>query len=83
MKKANIYNVVIKDKSAKEGKVQITCIAESLTEAIHVAVPAIWNSELNKYDFIKYKESDILSILLVESGVGVQDYIPEYNKEEE
>ena len=83
MKKANIYKVVIKDKSAKEGKVQITCIAESLTEAIHVAVPAIWNSELNKYDFIKYKESDILSILLVESGVGVQDYIPEYNKEEE
>ena len=40
MKKANIYKVVIKDESAKEGKVQITCIAESLTEAIHVAVPA-------------------------------------------
>ena len=83
MKKANIYKVVIKDKSAKEGKVQITCVAESLTEAIRVTAPAIWNSELNKFDFIKYKESDILSILLVESGVGVQDYISEYNKEEE
>lgn len=83
MKKANIYKVVIKDKSAKDGKVQITCVAESLTEVIRTTAPAIWNSELNKYDFIKYKESDILSILLVESGVDVQDYISEYNQEEE
>ena len=82
MKKANIYKVVIKDKSAKGGKVQITCVAENLTEVIRVTAPAIWNSELNKYDFIKYKESDILEILLVESGVYVQDYISEYNKEE-
>ena len=83
MKKANIYKIVIKDKSAKEDKVQITCVAESLTEAIHVIAPAIWNSELNKYDFIKYKESDILEFLLVESDVMVQYYISEYNKEEE
>lgn len=83
MKKANIYKVAIKDKSAKEGKVQITCVAENLTEVIRTTAPAIWNSELNKYDFIKYKESDILSILLVESDVCVQDYISEYNKEEE
>lgn len=82
MKKANIYKVVIKDKSAKEGKVKITCVAENLTEAVRTTAPVIWNSELNKYDFIKYKESDILEILLVESGVCVQDYIPEYNKEE-
>ena len=82
MKKANIYKVVIKDKSAKEGKVQITCVAEGLTEAIRVTAPAIWNSELNKYDFIKYKESDIIEIMLVESGVCVQDYISEYNQEE-
>ena len=82
MKKANIYKVSIKDKSVKEGKVQITCVAESLAEAIRVAAPTIWNSELNKLEIVKYKESDILEILLVESGVCVQDYIPEYNKEE-
>lgn len=82
MKKANIYKAIIKDKSAEEGKVQITCVAEDLTEAIRVTAPTIWNSELNKYEFIKYKESDILSILLVESGVCVQDYISEYNQEE-
>ena len=83
MKKANIYKVVIKDKSAKEGKAKITCVAESVAEAVHVATPTIWNSELNKYDFVKYKENDILEILLVESGVSVQDYISEYNQEEE
>ena len=82
MKKANIYKVSIKDKSTKEGKVQITCVAESLAEAIRVAAPTIWNSELNKLKVVKYKESDILEILLVESGVCVQDYISEYNKEE-
>ena len=82
MKKANIYKVVIKDESAKEGKIQITCVAESVTEAIRVTAPTIWNSELNKYDFVKYKENDILEILLVENGVCVQDYISEYNQEE-
>ena len=82
MKKANIYKVSIKDKSVKEGKVQITCVAENLTEVIRTTAPAIWNSELNKYDFVKYKENDILEILLVENGVCVQDYISEYNQEE-
>ena len=55
---------------------------ENLTEVIRTTAPAIWNSELNKYDFVKYKENDILEILLVESGVCVQDYIPEYEQEE-
>ena len=82
MKKANIYKVVIKDKSAKEGKVQITCVAENIAEAVRIATPTIWNSELNKREVFKYKESDILEILLVESGVTVQDYISEYNQEE-
>ena len=82
MKKANIYKVVIKDKSAKEGKVQITCVADCVAEAVRTTVPVIWNSKLNKYEAIKYKESDILEILLVESGVCVQDYISEYNQEE-
>ena len=82
MKKANIYKVVIKDESAKNGKVQITCVAENITEVIRTTAPTIWNSTLNKCDFVKYKENDILEILLVESGVCVQDYISEYNKEE-
>ena len=82
MKKANIYKVVIKDKSAKEGKVQITCVAESVVEAVHVATPTIWNSELNKREVFFFFLSDILEILLVESGVSVQDYISEYNQEE-
>ena len=83
MKKANIYKVVIKDKSAKDGKIKITCVAENLTEAVRTTAPEIWNSELNKYEAIKYKESDILEILLVESGVCVQDYISDYKEEEE
>lgn len=83
MKKANIYKAVIKDKSAEEGKVQITCVAENIAEAVRIATPTIWNSELNKYEVIKYKESDIIEIMLVESGVCVQDYISEYNQEEE
>lgn len=83
MKKANIYKVVIKDKSAKEGKVKITCVAECVSEVINIATPTTWNSELNKYEVIKYKESDILEIILVESGVSVQNYISEYNQEEE
>ena len=83
MKKANIYKVVIKDKSAKEGKVQITCVAESLADAIHTAAPTIWNSELNRSEVVKYKENDILEIKLIESKVYVQDYIPDYKEEEE
>ena len=83
MKKANIYKVSIKDKSVKEGKVQITCVSESLSEVINVAAPQIWHSELNKYENVKYKQSDILEIKLIESDVLVQDYISDYNPEEE
>ena len=83
MKKANIYKVLLKDLSTKDGKIQITCVAESLADAIRTAAPTIWNSELNRSEVVKYKESDILEILLVESGVVVQDYISEYNQEEE
>lgn len=83
MKKANIYKVSVKDKSVKEGKVQITCVAESLSEVIDVAAPRIWNSELNKFEDVKYKQSDILEIKLIESNVIVQDYISDYKPEEE
>lgn len=82
MKKANIYKVVVKDKSVKDGKVQVICIAESLADAIRTVAPTIFNSELKEYKVVKYKESDILEILLLESGAIVQDYISEYKEEE-
>ena len=82
MKKANIYKVAVKDKSVRDGKVQIICIAESVADAIHTVAPTIFNSELKEYKVVKYKESDILEILLLESGALVQDYISEYKEEE-
>ena len=83
MKKANIYKVSIKDKSVKEGKVQITCVATSLQEAISIVTPYIWNSNTNKAEYMKYKENDVIGVILVESGVTVQNYIPDYKEEEE
>ena len=81
MKKANIYKVVVKDKSVKDGKVQIICIAESVADAIRTVAPTIFNSELKEYEVVKYKESDILEILLLADGACVQDYISEYKEE--
>ena len=83
MKKANIYKVSVKDKSVKEGKIQITCVATSLSEAVTTIAPYVWNSDTHKSEYIKYKESDIIEIKLVEAEVNVQDYIPDYKKEEE
>lgn len=83
MKKANIYKVSVKDKSVKEGKIQITCVATSLSEAVTTVAPYVWNSDTQKPEYIKYKESDIIEIKLVEAEVNVQDYIPDYKKEEE
>ena len=82
MKKANIYKVSLKDLSTKDGKIQITCVATNLQEAITTAAPYIWNTDTNKAEYIKYKENDILEIRLVESGVTVQDYISNYKEEE-
>ena len=83
MKKANIYKVSIKDKSAKEGKIQITCVATSLSEAVTTVAPTVWNPDTQNVEYIKYKESDIIEVKLVEAEVNVQDYIPDYKKEEE
>lgn len=83
MKKANIYKVSVKDKSAKEGKTQITCVATSLSEAVTTAAPAVWNPDTQKLEYIKYKESDVIEVKLVETEVNVQDYISDYKKEEE
>lgn len=83
MKKANIYKVSVKDKSVKEGKIQITCVATSLSEAVTTVAPYFWNPDTQKSEYIKYKESDIIEIKLVEAEVNVQDYIPDYKKEEE
>ena len=83
MKKANIYKVSLKDLSTKDGKIQITCVATNLQEAISIATPYIWNSNTNKAEYIKYKENDVIGVILVESGVTVQNYIPDYKEEEE
>lgn len=83
MKKANIYKVSVKDKSVKEGKIQITCVATSLSEAVTTVAPSIWNNDTQKLEYIKYKESDVIEVKLVEAGVNVQDYISDYKEEEE
>ena len=83
MKKANIYKVSLKDLSTKDGKIQITCVAINLQEAISTVTPYIWNSNTNKAEYVKYKENDVIEIKLVESGVAVQNYIPDYKEEEE
>ena len=82
MKKANIYKVSLKDLSTKDGKIQITCGATNLQEAISTVTPYIWNSNTNKAEDIKYKENDVIGVILVESGVTVQNYIPDYKEEE-
>ena len=74
---------IAKDKSVKEGKIQITCVAESLSEAINTIAPLVWNSDTNKSEYIKYKESDVIEVKLVETGVTIQNYISDYKEEEE
>ena len=82
MKKANIYKVSLKDLSTKDGKIQITCVAVNLQEAISTVTPYVWNSNTNKAEYIKYKENDVIEVILVESEVTVQNYIPDYKEEE-
>lgn len=82
MKKANIYKVSLKDLSTKDGKIQITCVATNLQEAISTVTPFIWNNNTNKAEYVKYNENDVIEIKLVESGVTVQNYIPDYKEEE-
>lgn len=83
MKKANIYKISVKDKSAKEGKIQITCVATSLSEAVTTAAPSFYNLTTQKVEYVKYKESDVIEVKLIESEVNVQDYIYDYKEEEE
>ena len=81
MKKANIYQVYVKDNSVKEGKTKITCVAETLNDIIELVAPFTWNQELNKSEFIKYEVTDIIEVKLLESNVIVQNYIPDYKEE--
>ena len=81
MKKANIYQVYVKDNSVKEGKTKITCVAETLNDIMDLVAPFTWNQELNKSEFIKYKVTDIIEVKLIESNVLVQNYIPDYKEE--
>ena len=81
MKKANIYQVYVKDNSVKEGKTKITCVAETLNDIVELIAPVTWNQELNKREAIKYDVTDIIEVKLIESNVLVQNYIPEYKEE--
>lgn len=81
MKKANIYQVYIKDNSVKEGKTKITCVAETLNDIIGLVAPFTWDQELNKREAIKYDVNDIIEVKLIESNVLVQNYIPDYKEE--
>ena len=81
MKKANIYQVYVKDNSVKEGKTKITCVAETLNDIMEIVAPTIWNQELNKREAIKYDITDIIEVKLIESNVLVQNYIPDYKEE--
>lgn len=83
MKKANIYKLSIKDKSTKEGRIQITCVATNVHEAVTTATPTFWNTDTQKTEYVKYKENDVIDVKLVEENVIVQNYISDYNEEEE
>ena len=80
MKKANIYKVSIKDKSAKESKKEIICVATNISKVIDTISPSVWNNDTQKSEYVKYKENDIIEVKLVEEGVIVQDYIPDYEE---
>ena len=64
MKKANIYQVYVKDNSVKEGKTKITCVAETLNDIIELVAPFTWNQELNKREAIKYDVTDMRNAVL-------------------
>lgn len=81
MKKANIYQVYVKDNSVKECKIKITCVAETINDIIELVAPYTWNQELNKSEAIKYEITDIIEVKLIESNVLVQNYIPDYKEE--
>ena len=78
MKKANIYKVSIKDKSAKESKKEIICVATNISKVIDTISPSVWNNDTQNSEYVKYKENDVIEVKLVEEGVIVQDYIPDY-----
>ena len=80
MKKANIYKVSIKDKSAKESKKEIICVATSLYDVINTVALRVWNNDTQNSEYVKYKENDVIEVKLVEEGVIVQDYIPDYEE---
>ena len=80
MKKANIYKVSIKDKSAKESKKEIICVATNISKVIDTISPSFWNNDTQNSEYVKYKENDVIEVKLVEEGVIVQDYIPDYEE---
>lgn len=80
MKKANIYTVTVKESTAKNKN--ITCVATSIADVVDTVAAKSWDSEINEYKYLKYKETDILSIILEKENVIVQNYISDINTED-
>ena len=77
MKKANIYTITVKESTGKNKN--ITCVATSVADVVDIVAPKSWDAEAKAYKYSSYKKSDILSIILVQQDVLVQDYITDIN----
>ena len=77
MKKANIYTVTVKESTSKNKN--ITCVATSITDVVDTVAAKLWDNEVNEYKYLKYKETDIINIILEKENVIVQNYINDVN----
>ena len=76
MKKANLYEVTIKEDNGKTRN--IGCVATNINDVIYTVAPKQWNSESNDYYYPNnITEENIINITLKQSDVLVQDYIKE------
>ena len=76
MKKANIYEVTIKEDNGRT--LNINCVATNINNVIDTIAPKQWDSENKDYYYTTdITEENIINITLKQSGVLVQNYINE------
>ena len=76
MKKANIYEVTIKEDNGKTRN--IDCVATNINNVIDIVAPKQWDSENKDYYYItNITEKNIINITLKQTDVLVQNYINE------
>lgn len=76
MKKANIYEVTIKEDNGQTRN--INCVATNINNVIDTVAPKQWDSENKDYYYITdITEENIINIALKQSDVLVQNYINE------